>query len=106
MQDDHVLYCGYFNDKVVTTERVPPQQADWWEEAIRKMPSMLSTKLPAEVLDLVFKKVEWPISMETAKDHTQEYNRERTMRMDTGMQGVQGYGPFVRRYCCNEYDIY
>lgn len=68
-----------FNHKVVTTNQVPPQQAEWWRAAIQRTPSMLSKQLPTEILDLTLQNIEWPMQLKKAKqvrdEFRDEYNR-------------------------------
>lgn len=65
------------NDRVVSTDKVPPQQADWWSERVRSAPSKLTSQLPKELLDQIIEAVEWPMSMEKAKEVREELMEER-----------------------------
>ncbi|KAF2143968.1 uncharacterized protein K452DRAFT_267025 [Aplosporella prunicola CBS 121167] len=64
-------YC-----RIISTARVPPQQKDWWADVVRKEGAV--PKLPAELLEYVVEDVEWPMSLEEAKEHRLKLMQERT----------------------------
>ena len=68
-----------FNNNVVSTDQVPPQQADWWNEKIWNDNTTLTQKLPTELLDNILEKVEWPMSLKAAKVVREELMAERSL---------------------------
>jgi hypothetical protein len=54
-------------DRVVATDRVPPQQSEWWVKDILEKESYLTSKLPTELFNCVFDLVDWPITFKKAK---------------------------------------
>ncbi|GKT46759.1 uncharacterized protein ColSpa_06940 [Colletotrichum spaethianum] len=61
---------------IISTANVPPQQRDWWKEGV--MPSNRMGPLPAEVADMVFDNLDFPIGLEKAKKLREELMAERT----------------------------
>ncbi|KAJ2915427.1 hypothetical protein MD484_g4988, partial [Candolleomyces efflorescens] len=73
------------NVRIISTACVPPQQLDWWRDAVTTT-SRSSTrptrkglnKLPVELKDTVFDAVDgFPISLEKAKEYRDELMNER-----------------------------
>ncbi|KAG7091943.1 hypothetical protein E1B28_008334 [Marasmius oreades] len=70
--------------RVLSTANVPPQQRDWWAEAISQDFTRLG-KLPAELMETVMDRVdnrEWPISIEEAKEVRKDLMQERSAFVD------------------------
>jgi len=57
------------NIKIISTAHVPPQQQDWWREAILDLRPHNSPflGLPIELQEAVFQEVDYPITLEEAK---------------------------------------
>lgn len=56
------------NDKVMATDRVPPQQSEWWVMDILEKETYLTSKLPPELINHVFDLVDWPMTFKMAKN--------------------------------------
>lgn len=78
-----------YNDKVITTDQVPPQQQSWWSEKIfgtdvkdSKKTSKKSytrfNKLPPEIICHIQEEVDWPISLNKAKKVRAKLMKERS----------------------------
>ncbi|KAI5799223.1 hypothetical protein DFH27DRAFT_560039 [Peziza echinospora] len=62
---------------VPSTANIAPQQLDWWKRELRtEVP--LFKNLPGEIFENIIKYVEWPMSMETAKQVRLELMDERS----------------------------
>ncbi|KAK1985504.1 hypothetical protein LZ30DRAFT_747108 [Colletotrichum cereale] len=61
---------------IISTANVPPQQWGWWEEGVA--PNHRIGPLPAELTDMVFDNLDFPISLERAKEIRGELMAERT----------------------------
>ncbi|KAK1598969.1 LOW QUALITY PROTEIN: uncharacterized protein LY79DRAFT_586471 [Colletotrichum navitas] len=61
---------------IISTANVPPQQRDWWKEGL--IPNGRFGPLPAEVTDMGFDDLDFPISLERAKNIREELMAERT----------------------------
>ncbi|KAF8638672.1 hypothetical protein AX17_002033 [Amanita inopinata Kibby_2008] len=65
------------NIRIISTANVPCQRLDWWREAVREKNTGME-RLPLEVKDQVYEKVvDFPISMEEAKELRLELMEER-----------------------------
>ena len=65
------------NTDIVATDRVPPQQRDWWAENVRHTESSLSL-LPQELFEMILDNVEWPMSLDKAKEIREKLMAERS----------------------------
>lgn len=61
--------------RVLSTATVPPQQHSWLEEALTRD---LRARLPGNVIDVISKKLPWPMGLDEAKAHREELMKERT----------------------------
>lgn len=99
------ILCFYIvdpnNDKVVTTDQVPPQQADWWKDEVTATPSMLTHKLPPELLKRVLGEVDSPMSLEQAKKVRQELIDERKDNNERSEDALGVFSP-VRLFRLSE----
>lgn len=66
------------NDKVMTTDRVPPQQLNWAKGNVSNMDSVLTQKLPPELIHKVMDELSWPLSLEKAKEIRLKLMEERS----------------------------
>jgi len=62
------------HDKVISTANVPSQRADWWSDSIGT--SGLN-KLPLELKDEIFKQLDFPMTMDDAKEFRLKLMNER-----------------------------
>ena len=62
--------------KIISTANVPPQQRDWWRAQIDTF-GLSQSKLPQELKDHVAIFVDYPVSLETAKEQRAELMEER-----------------------------
>ncbi|KAJ6027985.1 hypothetical protein N7540_003561 [Penicillium herquei] len=66
--------------RVTSTANVPPQRADWYEEATNLRGDVLGARLPVELQDMVIRNLgDFPISMEEAKEFRLKLMEERSM---------------------------
>lgn len=66
---------------IISTANVPPQQKDWWAASTglsSTSQAVTSSRLPAELRNLVIDNVEFPISVEDAKRTREELMSERS----------------------------
>ena len=63
------------HDQVISTANVPCQRADWWSESIGKTGL---DRLPLELQDEIFKQVEFPMTMDNAKEFRLKLMKERS----------------------------
>lgn len=61
--------------RVLSTATVPPQQHTWLE---KELSDGMQASLPEEVIDMISKKLPWPMGLEEAKRHREELMKERT----------------------------
>ncbi|KAG7091946.1 hypothetical protein E1B28_008336 [Marasmius oreades] len=65
--------------RVLSTANVPPQQRDWWAEAICQDTTTRLGKLPVELMYSVIDIVDgWPLSIKEAKEVRKDLMRERS----------------------------
>lgn len=73
--------CDPYNDNVVSTDQVPPQQANWWAEQTfavdSKKNATLFNKLPPELMESILEKMEWPMPLSKAKEVRKKLMEER-----------------------------
>ncbi|KAJ1953524.1 hypothetical protein EC988_002945 [Linderina pennispora] len=62
--------------RIPSTKIVPPQQQDWWAEKVFELP--LFGDLPLTIRDCLVEHVEWPMSLEMAKEGRLKLMEERT----------------------------
>eukprot|EP01134_Creolimax_fragrantissima_P004504 CFRG4504T1 len=62
--------------KITSTAVVPPQQKEWLGEEIMDMEEVRQF-FPPEVVGVISDKMEWPMSMEVAKEHRDKLMHER-----------------------------
>lgn len=82
-----ILYffvCDPYNDNVISTDQVPPQQKSWWLEEIEKLGHNEKTRtrlntLPTELMNAITDYVEWPMSLEEIKRKRLQMNFERSL---------------------------
>ncbi|KAI4133844.1 MAG: hypothetical protein LQ341_006119 [Variospora aurantia] len=63
------------NLKIISTENVPPQQHSWWREDV--MATGLFQKLPPELVENVLDSIEFPVTLEKAREQRLELMDER-----------------------------
>ena len=61
--------------KIISTENVPPQQQAWWRENVAT--SGLFEKLPPELAENVLNAVDFPVTLETAREQRLGLMEER-----------------------------
>lgn len=62
------------NQKIISTNIVPPQQRDWWAEQVLQAEL---NNLPTELNQQIIEAVEWPMGLEEAKSIRLELMEER-----------------------------
>lgn len=89
-----------YNDRVTATDRVPPQQSEWWVEKVSEKESNLTRRLPQELFDQVLEQVEWPMSLKKAKEVRLELMEERKSNLNK----IDDYEhPFTREFSLCEH---
>ena len=75
------------NRRIISTANVPPQQRDWWRDAVAETPGHSFGKLPVELQRHICDYVEeFPISLDEAKEIRLELMEERkTFVVDQGI---------------------
>lgn len=63
---------------ILSTLRVPPQQQSWFKEEIAKK----ETRLPVEIMEKIVDFLDWPMSLEEAKEHRNKLMDERKYFVD------------------------
>ena len=66
--------------RVISTANVPPQQKDWWSPKIRDSERL--AKLPGEIVDQIMEDVDFPISLEEAKELRLKLMEERKVYVE------------------------
>lgn len=61
--------------RIISTADVPPQQKSWWEEKVRDIGPLGS--IPDEMTNHILDLVDYPVSLETAKEQRLELMEER-----------------------------
>ena len=80
--------------RVISSANVPPQQLDWWAEALRSDDKLSGSvnKLPNELFDATINNVtEFPISLEEAKKLREELMSERTVYVEEVNKAVDTF---------------
>ncbi|KAF2400817.1 hypothetical protein EJ06DRAFT_556315 [Trichodelitschia bisporula] len=65
------------SQRVLSTANVPPQQRDWWAQAVRMERTGKLSQLPAELFNNVMENVDFPSSLTEAKTQREESRTER-----------------------------
>ncbi|CAO3571433.1 unnamed protein product [Mortierella alpina] len=66
---------------ILSTTHVPPQQRDWAPN--KGLLAVAAEELPPEVYELIEKLVDWPIDLDEAKAHREEFMKERKYFLET-----------------------
>ncbi|KAJ2376489.1 hypothetical protein GGI05_006997, partial [Coemansia sp. RSA 2603] len=91
------IFVFFFIDpstKIPSTEIVPPQQQEWWNESFIKTGRL--AELPHLIKEKIFESVDFPISLKDAKSIRLELMEERKPKDNSG--DMQGFDPFFA-YC-------
>ncbi|ORX73951.1 hypothetical protein DL89DRAFT_219533 [Linderina pennispora] len=67
--------------RIPSTKVVPPQQQDWWAEKLFELPRFGS--LPLTINDCLFEHIEWPMSLEKAREERLKLMAERSTNNET-----------------------
>lgn len=84
--------CDPFNKKNISTDQVPPQQQKWWVENITKdendpkqtAENSIGSKiqmLPPEIQNEIFPHVDWPMTLEAAKEVRKKLMEQRAAKV-------------------------
>ena len=65
------------NERVLSTEDVPPQQAEWFCQELRTLSRFSPKSMPRHLLEIIAAKVGWPMSREVAEEHREGLMHER-----------------------------
>ncbi|KAI9887901.1 MAG: hypothetical protein M1823_000289 [Watsoniomyces obsoletus] len=63
--------------RITSTATVPPQQQDWWKPMFMRIPPF--TTLPPEICELIFSFVDFPMTLENAKEERLMFETERSV---------------------------
>ena len=77
------------NIKVPSTANIPPQQRQWWTRKIDQIEAL--SRLPPELKEIVYKDVDFPLSVEQAKRVREELMEERRAQHDSCLESWQNY---------------
>lgn len=86
--------CDPYNDNVISTDQVPPQQGEWWAEQTfsvndnDKKNATLFNKLPPEILNSILENVTWPMPLPKAKEVREQLINERAQDIDEDDIGI------------------
>ncbi len=69
--------CDPYNNSVVATDKVPPQQQEWWEQNIRNTTKLNS--FPQEIFDKIVSYVDNPFPLKKAKKIREQLMKERSI---------------------------
>ncbi|KAM0545172.1 hypothetical protein ACHAPJ_011439 [Fusarium lateritium] len=67
---------------VISTANVPPQQRDWWSETLASTDRLPLNRLPPELTSMVMQNLDFPISLEDAKEIRKGLMGERSTFQD------------------------
>ncbi|PWY93170.1 hypothetical protein BO94DRAFT_487723 [Aspergillus sclerotioniger CBS 115572] len=77
--------------RICSTRNVPPQQHDWWRNAVLANPTRL-TSLPIELLDMIMKETgSWPMHLSEALQYKRRSDKEREEALQAQISGFQEY---------------
>ncbi|GJP97098.1 hypothetical protein CBS63078_5854 [Aspergillus niger] len=77
--------------RICSTRNVPPQQHDWWRNAILAKSTLLST-LPKELVDMVMSETgSYPMHLSEALEHKKRSDEEREEAHRAQMSGFKNY---------------
>ncbi|OJJ73122.1 hypothetical protein ASPBRDRAFT_53352 [Aspergillus brasiliensis CBS 101740] len=77
--------------RICSTRNVPPQQHDWWRNAVLSNSTLLST-LPKELVDMVMKETgSWPMPLSEALEYKERSDEERKKAHQAQMSGFNNY---------------
>ncbi|OMJ20164.1 hypothetical protein AYI70_g4280 [Smittium culicis] len=79
------ILCFFLVDpskRIISTAIVPPQQKSWFEIELNKSENKIN-KPPYEISQLISEKLEWPMSLDTAKSHREKLMEERKVFVST-----------------------
>ncbi|RXW17917.1 hypothetical protein EST38_g7937 [Candolleomyces aberdarensis] len=89
------------NVRVISTACVPPQQVDWWREAVTATRNSSGStakgldKLPVELKDSVFEAVDgFPITLKEAKEYREKLMEERKKFVRDHAKSLMAYNAF------------
>jgi hypothetical protein len=75
------------NIKIPSTANIPPQQRQHWAQKIDEIGAL--SKLPRELKDCVYDQLDFPLSMEQAKQVREELMEERKAQLAASVQHWQ-----------------
>ncbi|ODQ79766.1 hypothetical protein BABINDRAFT_62012 [Babjeviella inositovora NRRL Y-12698] len=92
-----------YNEQVVATDKVPPQQHDLWVDSLKGDGYL--TKFPVELFNKITDLVDWPITLEKAKKVREELIGERSETHATadGNYDYEDLTPFTREFSLCEH---
>ncbi|GKZ22408.1 hypothetical protein AbraIFM66951_002934 [Aspergillus brasiliensis] len=77
--------------RICSTRNVPPQQHDWWRNAVLANSTLLTT-LPRELVDMVMKETgSWPMDLSEALEHKKRSDEEREKAHQAQLSQFQTY---------------
>ncbi|GKZ64213.1 hypothetical protein AnigIFM50267_003675 [Aspergillus niger] len=77
--------------RICSTANVPPQQHDWWRNAVLANSTFLST-LPKELVDMVMNETgSWPMHLSEALEYKKKSDAEREKAHEAQMSMFQNY---------------
>ncbi|CAK7909162.1 hypothetical protein CAAN1_25S00782 [[Candida] anglica] len=91
-----MFVCDPYNDKVVSTVDVPPQQKSWWED-----PTPIE-QISKERMDKITKMKgdKWPIDLEESKSIREKLMKERSI---SSTKDIEDENPFLREFSLCEH---
>eukprot|EP00029_Vermamoeba_vermiformis_P014744 TRINITY_DN9858_c0_g1_i1.p1 TRINITY_DN9858_c0_g1~~TRINITY_DN9858_c0_g1_i1.p1 ORF type:complete len:592 (-),score=160.43 TRINITY_DN9858_c0_g1_i1:66-1841(-) len=85
------ILCFFLVDPatpVLSTARVPPQQAEWFRMEVDNNDGTLFDNLPNEIREMIMKQNDWPMSLDAAKKHREELMKERKFFFATNNEEI------------------
>jgi hypothetical protein len=85
------ILCFFLVDPatpVLSTARVPPQQADWFRMEVDGNDGTMFDKLPNEIREIIMQQNDWPMSLDAAKKHREDLMKERKFFFDNNNEEI------------------
>ena len=70
------------NQRVKSTEDVPPQQVEWFQQELRALSRFSPRAMPSALVEIITSHLDWPMSKEVAEAHREALMQERKVFVD------------------------
>ena len=79
------------NQKIISTEQVPPQHGEWFRQELRTLSRFSPRGMPSHLVNIIASHLThagWPMSREEAEEHREGLMKERKVFVDENTREV------------------